>query len=376
VGQISAPVRIVALVGMLAALAMGAWMMSAGMRGGSADTAVESPTALLAPVAQANAVAGKLSAHNKATAAGKTDKATAAKPKTAAAAKPKTTAAKPKPTAAKPKPTAAKVTPPAAAKPAVVPVSAPSPKKLPAGTPNSIGSLLNTHGVVVVLLYNPRAKVDSYSLGEAALGAKQASAGFLRVDVLNQHQAAPFMKAYGVLQDPTLLFFVRPGKLVHKHIGFADHETVAQAAINEAVKAGWVPTQAQRSASAAAVNDLASWSAKANAICVSNQVPGRQPLSATATDAEATTYIRGFQTQMSHVITGLSALPLPSSASKRALISSYIGSIKKMRVDFESTLQARLEHNVVASRAGFAALAQDAAKQQSLEGPLGLTECG
>ena len=35
-GQISAPVRIVALVGLLGALAMGAWVMTAGMRGGAA----------------------------------------------------------------------------------------------------------------------------------------------------------------------------------------------------------------------------------------------------------------------------------------------------------------------------------------------------
>ena len=120
---------------------------------------------------------------------------------------------------------------------AVGPVAAPGPKLLP-GTPHTIASLLGTHRVVVVLLYNPRAKVDSFSLGEAALGALQAKAGFLRVDVLNQRQASPFMKAYGVLQDPTLLFFIRPGKLVHKLYGFADHETVSQAAINAVLGIG------------------------------------------------------------------------------------------------------------------------------------------
>ena len=217
--QISAPVRIVALVGVLAALAMGAWVMSAGMRGGSAGTAAADPTALLAPVAQANLVAGKLSAHNKATAAGKPDKVVAAKPKAVAAAKPKPVAAA-TPTVAKVKPVATR-----------------APKLLP-GTPTTIASLLGTHRVVVVLLYNPRAGVDSYSLGEAFLGANQSSAGFLRVDVLNQRQAAPFMRAYGVLQDPTILFFVRPGKLVHKLTGFADHETVSQAAINAALGIG------------------------------------------------------------------------------------------------------------------------------------------
>lgn len=219
--QISAPVRIVALVGLLGALAMGAWVMSAGMRGGTAapDTGEIGQPSLLAPVAQANAVAGKLNAHNLKIAAGKPDTAVAVKPKPAVKVK-KTVAARP-----------------VAAKPAVVPVATRTPKLLP-GTPRTIAGLLGTYRVVIVLLYNPRAKVDSYSLGEAVLGATQAKAGFLRVDVLNQREAAPFMKAYGVLQDPTLLFFVRPGKLVHKLEGFADHETISQAAINAALGIG------------------------------------------------------------------------------------------------------------------------------------------
>jgi hypothetical protein len=109
---------------------------------------------------------------------------------------------------------------------------------LAAGTPTTIASQLATHSVVVVLLYNPTAKVDSYSLGEAVLGAQQARAGFLRVNVLNQAQALPFSKAYGVLQDPTILFFTRPGKLVQKLVGFADHESIAQAAANAALGLG------------------------------------------------------------------------------------------------------------------------------------------
>jgi thiol:disulfide interchange protein len=227
VEQIGAPVRIVALVGLLGALAMGGWVMTAGMRGGSSPTEAATPTPLLSGVAQANAVAGKLTAHNKATAAGKPDAAATAKPKTAAAAKPKTVAPKAKPAINAVKPAPASV---AAAK-------TPAPK-VPAGTPHTIAGLLATHSVVVVLLYNPRAKVDDFSLGEAALGASMAKAGFLRVDVLNQRQAEPFLKAYGVLQDPTILFFTRPGKLVHKLYGFADHETVSQAAANAALGLG------------------------------------------------------------------------------------------------------------------------------------------
>jgi hypothetical protein len=223
--QISAPVRIVALIGMLAALAMGGWVFTAGMRGGG-TAAGPGPAVPLpaAAIAQANAVAGKLNAHNLNTAAGKPT--VKAAPKKVVVAKkvvaPKTTvkhATSPKVTH-----TATRVARRAAT--------------LPEGTPTTIAGLLGTHRVVVVLLYNPTAKVDSYSVAEAALGATQANAGFLRVNVLDQRRAAPFTTAYGVLQDPTLLFFVRPGKLIQTLVGFADHQTIAQAAVNAALGIG------------------------------------------------------------------------------------------------------------------------------------------
>jgi hypothetical protein len=232
--QVSAPVRIVALIGLLSALALGAWM-TLNSAGGAAGPAADA-TAPLAAEAEANAVAGKLNAHNLSTAAGKPDTTAPAKVKTATVpAKVKTATAKPKvTTAVQP---AAKVKEVPKAK--VAPKAKVTPKRaavnLPNGTPTTIASLLATHSVVVVLLYNPTAKVDSYSLGEAVLGAREGGAGFLRVDVLDQAQALPFSKAYGVLQDPTILFFVRPGKLVQKLVGFADHETVSQAVANAAL---------------------------------------------------------------------------------------------------------------------------------------------
>jgi hypothetical protein len=365
--QISAPVRIVALIGLLSALAMGAWMTlgsAGGTSAGPADNALAAP---LAAEAQAKAAAAKLSAHNVNTAAGKPDTTVPAKAKVKTAAKPKVTAA------AKP---AAKVK----AAPKATPARKPPAMKLLEGTPRTIGSLLATHGVVVVLLYNPKAKVDSYSLGEAVLGAQQASAGFLRVNVLDQAQALPFAAAYGVLQDPTLLFFVRPGKLVQKLVGFADHETIAQAATNEAVLAGWVPTAAQRKLSAAATvaaeSNLASWRTNANDVCKSNQVFGRQALPATATDAQGAAYVRGFEKQMDRVIVGLTALPLPSAASDRALAGSFINLVKKERRDLESFLQARLNHDAVASNARWSVLLQDETKGSALAKRLGLSECG
>ena len=225
--QVSAPIRIVALIGGLVALAMGAWLMTAG-RGGSTESA--DAVVPLQAVQRADAVASKLTARNVATASGKTGTpapATAAAASATAAATPKTSATK---TAAA-KPVAAKH---AKAAPAATPAKAATKQTptLAAGAPRTIAGLLATHPVVVVLLYDTNSKVDEYSLSEAVLGAKNAGAGFLRVDVRNQKQALPFTNAYGVLQDPSVLVFKRPGALAVKLSGFADHETVAQAATN------------------------------------------------------------------------------------------------------------------------------------------------
>ena len=92
-----------------------------------------------------------------------------------------------------------------------------------------------------MLLYDPESKVHAISLGEAQLGADHAHAGFLRVNVLEQRQIEPFAKTYGILQLPAVLFFARPGQLVQKLVGFADKETVAQAALN--ASRGLVTTQ-------------------------------------------------------------------------------------------------------------------------------------
>jgi hypothetical protein len=196
--QISAPIRIVALVGVLIALALGAWVFLAGQKTtGSTPSSAAGPVAEH-PVAAAKAVASKLSAHNNATAAGKPDSVAPAKPKP--------------------------VTHPAV-KPAVA---------APGAAPTTIASVLRHHRVAVVLVYDPQAKVDKFSIGETQLGAERAHAGFLRVDVLQQAQVLPFAKTYGVLQVPTVLFFARPGKLVQKLTGYADQDTVAQAALNAA----------------------------------------------------------------------------------------------------------------------------------------------
>jgi hypothetical protein len=100
------------------------------------------------------------------------------------------------------------------------------------GLPARVNEALREYSVVVVSLYDPEASVDATSLGEAAAGAKMAKVGFLAINVLDQAQASPFTDALGVLQDPTLLIYARPGTLTFKVDGFADREVVAQAALS------------------------------------------------------------------------------------------------------------------------------------------------
>jgi hypothetical protein len=193
--QISAPIRVLALVAILAAAALGSWTFLLGR------TATDSPDGQTAgPVAGAKSTAAKLDAHNEATAA-------------KAAAKPAGPAR-------------------AAATPTTAPPKAHPTPKIADGTPRAIASALRSHRVVVVLLHDAHSKIDEYSVAEARLGAREAKAAFLRVNVLRERQAETFAKKYDVVESPAVLLFVRPGKVAQKLVGFADHETVAQAAVN------------------------------------------------------------------------------------------------------------------------------------------------
>jgi hypothetical protein len=138
-----------------------------------------------------------------------------------------------------PKKHSAKTTNPKAA-PAVVP----APKEalrpsavfaaLAAGLPNAIATALGRHQTVVVSLYNPYSQVDGIAFAEARAGAKIAGVGFVPLNVLSEAQVGKLTQMLGLLPDPGLLVYIRPGTLVARISGFADKETVAQAAQNAA----------------------------------------------------------------------------------------------------------------------------------------------
>jgi hypothetical protein len=140
--------------------------------------------------------------------------------------------------------TTKKTAPAATTKPKPQPVQA-TPAKAPeqpsaviaalaAGMPAPIAKALGKHPIVVVSLYNPYSEVDGIAFAEARAGAQMAKVGFLPLSVLSQAQVGKLTEQLGLLPDPGLLVYARPGNLVARISGFADKETVAQAAQNAA----------------------------------------------------------------------------------------------------------------------------------------------
>jgi hypothetical protein len=206
--QVSAPIKVFALVGVLAALVLGGGMMLMGR--GTSDEAT-------APIVIPSKKAGLLeapAAAKKVAAKASTSAKNAGKVTPAAKAKP---AAKPKP-AVKPKP------------------AAKTPARLIAanGLPSRLVSQLQANDVVIVALWGSGGKIDAMSRDEAAAGASAARAGFVSIDVIkNSREAEALTLKLGfVLRAPGVLVFKSPDTLSNTLDGFRDRETVAQAALD------------------------------------------------------------------------------------------------------------------------------------------------
>ena len=101
--------------------------------------------------------------------------------------------------------------------------------------PQALQWQLAHHKVVVVSLYNPSSNVDAISVAEAHAGATDAGAGFLLVNVLDNKVAGiltALLPGGGLLPDPGVLVYRAPGDIAIRLDGFADRASVAQAATN------------------------------------------------------------------------------------------------------------------------------------------------
>jgi hypothetical protein len=208
---ISPQIRVIALVGLLAALGLGASMLVLNRGGSKSETVASSTPAATTP--------------------GKTHTTPAA------------------PASAKPQPPASHVTKPAA-KPATKPHTAARPHAHKAAKPSGFRGnpvyaqlpaplqwQLAHHKIVVVSVYNPRSDVDAISVAEAHAGAVEAGAGFLLVSVLDNKVAGiltALQPGGGLLPDPGVLVYRAPGEIALRLDGFADRASVAQAATNAA----------------------------------------------------------------------------------------------------------------------------------------------
>jgi hypothetical protein len=197
---VSPQIRLVALLGGIAALGLAAFMLTLGRSSPGSTVASAGTIKPLHPVR-------RLGTHGSL-------KKTVAKPKR------QTVAAKSKP--------AERARTKAAPKPAVAEVT------LLPGLPAHLAQALQKHELVVMALFDPQARVDWITLAEASAAADVSHAGFVPLNVLDQREAGPLVRQLGVLPDPAVLVYRRPGKLVARFDGFADRDTVAQAVANAA----------------------------------------------------------------------------------------------------------------------------------------------
>jgi hypothetical protein len=203
---VSPQIRVLALVGLLAALGLGASMFVLGGHSSKTETTAPVTTATQQHTTPVTSATTTAPAH-------------ATKPQTATKhhAKTKTQprhVVKPKP---KPRSTAFHG------------------NRVYAQLPQPLQWQLAHHKVVVVSLYNPRADVDAISVAEAHAGAMDAGAGFLLVDVLDNKVAGiltALLPGGGLLPDPGVLVYKAPGDVVIRLDGFNDRAAVAQAATN------------------------------------------------------------------------------------------------------------------------------------------------
>ena len=124
---------------------------------------------------------------------------------------------------AKPKPAPTRLAKPA--KPAEPPVDA-------NGLPRVLSTALADNRVVVVGLHDPDSALDQMALAEARVGARSAGAGFVAINVFAESQSRPLLELLGALENPGILVYRKPDVLFARMSGFADSETVAQAAAN------------------------------------------------------------------------------------------------------------------------------------------------
>jgi hypothetical protein len=135
--------------------------------------------------------------------------------------------------------------PPAA--PAATPTRKPATTRPPAkprplvdanGVPTAIVDALRRSPAAVVALTARGSQIDRVTLAEAKAAAGAAGVPYVEIDVLNAELGRAIARTFGVVEPPATLIYQRPTALYLKLDGYADSATIAQAAENAKTAAG------------------------------------------------------------------------------------------------------------------------------------------
>ena len=102
----------------------------------------------------------------------------------------------------------------------------------PADPERGLAGALEENKVVVVLLYTPGSNYDAIQTREARAGAAAGGAGFLAVDASRDRQVASLAAAFEIRDAPAILVVEQGFRVAVRISGYADRETIAQAAAN------------------------------------------------------------------------------------------------------------------------------------------------
>ncbi|MEP7224287.1 MAG: hypothetical protein ABI783_04930 [Actinomycetota bacterium] len=96
------------------------------------------------------------------------------------------------------------------------------------GFPAPVDHALRYRRVVVVVVYMPGAAVDAVVRREARAAAMSSRAGYVAISALNERLAGSLVAKIGFLTDPAVVIVKRPG-VVASRLSVTDRETIVQA---------------------------------------------------------------------------------------------------------------------------------------------------
>jgi hypothetical protein len=104
----------------------------------------------------------------------------------------------------------------------------PAARAATSGFPVPVERALRKSRLVVVVVSTPRASVDAVVRAEARAAARSTNAGYVSLSALHERQVRTLVAKTGVLPSPAVLVVRRSGEVAAR-FGVTDHVTIAQA---------------------------------------------------------------------------------------------------------------------------------------------------